>query len=85
MGFKNQIPYAPRKRRIFGRGIFDAATQKNGLNCRGGIYAARCSRPGKSTYRVNRTGRIYASPTNLPEMIALPITAYLPAICRERS
>ena len=35
---------------------------------RGGIYAARCSRPGKSTCRANRTGRIYASPTNLPEI-----------------
>ena len=34
--------------------------------CRGGIYAARYSLPGKSTYRGNRTGRNYAFPTNLP-------------------
>ena len=29
---------------------------------RGGIYAARCSRPDNATQRVNRGGRIYASP-----------------------
>ena len=45
---------------------------------RGGIYAARCSQPGNATHRANGTGRIYASPTNLPEIGALPITAYLP-------
>ena len=33
---------------------------------RGGIYAARCSLPGKSTYRGNRTGRNHAFPANLP-------------------
>ena len=35
--------------------------------CRGGIYAARRSQPGNATQRANRTGRIYASPTNLLE------------------
>ena len=45
---------------------------------RGGIYAARCSQTGNATHRANGTGRIYASPTNLPEIGALPITAYLP-------
>ena len=34
--------------------------------CRGGIYAARCNHTANAIYRVNRTGRIYASPTNLP-------------------
>ena len=41
----------------------------NGLACRGGIYAARRSRPDNAVYRVNRTGRIYASPTNLPKKV----------------
>ena len=45
---------------------------------RGGIYAARCNRPDIMIYWANPTGRIYASPTNLPEIGALPITAYLP-------
>ena len=40
----------------------------NRLGCRHGYYAARCSQPINATYRANRTGRIYASPTNLPEM-----------------
>ena len=35
---------------------------------RGGIYAARCSHPDITIYRVNRTGRNYASPTNLPKI-----------------
>ena len=39
---------------------------------RGGIYAARCSHPDKSTQWVNGTGRIYASPTNLPKICNLP-------------
>ena len=30
------------------------------------------SHPGNATYRVNRTGRIYASPTNLPEIYIFP-------------
>ena len=51
-----------------------------GLVCRGGIYAARCSRPGKSNYRVNRTGRIYASPTNLPKTGIFPYDR-LPSGC----
>ncbi len=41
--------------------------------------------PDITNYRVNRTGRIYASPTNLPEIRILPIIAYLPVICREGS
>ena len=36
--------------------------------CRGGINAARCSRADITIYRQNRRGRIYASPTNLPEI-----------------
>ena len=48
------------------------AAQNHGLVCRGGIYAARRSHPGKSTYRENRTGRNYASPTNLPGISVLP-------------
>ena len=40
--------------------------------CRGGIYAARYSHPGNANQRVNRTGRIYASPTNLPEICIFP-------------
>ena len=55
----------------------------NGLACRGGIYAARCNYPDIAIYRVNPTGRIYASPTNLPGIGALPIIAYLPVIRRE--
>ena len=39
----------------------------------------------KRAFSTNRTGRIYASPTNLPEMGALSITAYLPSVCREGS
>ena len=50
----------------------------NGLACRGGIYAARAAIPLLPTYRANRTGRIYASPTNLPKMGALPITTCRP-------
>ena len=42
--------------------------KNHGLVCRGGIYAARCSHPDITIYRENRTGRIYASPTNLPEI-----------------
>ena len=38
------------------------------VNRRHGYYAARCNRPGNAIYRANRTGRIYASPTNLPEI-----------------
>ena len=53
--------------------------------CRGGIYAARCRRPNITIYRKNRTGRIYASPTNLPGTGILPIIACLPVICREGS
>ena len=49
---------------------------------RGGIYAARCSRPVNTTYRVNATGRIYASPTNLPEIYIFPIIPYLLAVFR---
>ena len=52
---------------------------------RGGIYAARCNHTDIATQRTNGTGRIVASPTNLPEMDALPITAYLPVACREGS
>ena len=44
-----------------------------GLPCRGGIYAARCSRSGKSTERLSRTGRIYASPTNRIFMGCFPV------------
>ena len=57
----------------------------NGMVCRHGYYAARCSRPDITIYRENRTERSRPFPTNLPEMGALPITAYLPAICREGS
>ena len=39
---------------------------------RGGIYAARCSHTGNATQRVNATGRIYASPTNLPTNLHYP-------------
>ena len=39
---------------------------------RHGYYAARCSQSINATYRVNRTGRIYASPTNLPEICIFP-------------
>ena len=53
--------------------------------CRHGYYAARCSQPGKSTQRANRTERSRPFPTNLPEIGALPITAHLPVICREGS
>ena len=41
--------------------------------------------PKNAVYRENRTGRIYASPTNLPEIGALPIIAYHPVIRREGS
>ena len=41
--------------------------------------------PDITIYWGDPTGRIYASPTNLPEMGALPITAYLPVIRREGS
>ena len=40
--------------------------------------------PGKGLFR-QTAGRIYASPTNLPEVSALPITVYFPVICREGS
>ena len=50
---------------------------------RGGIYAARCSRPDKSTYRVNGTERSRPFPTNLPEICIFPIITYLPVIRRE--
>ena len=33
---------------------------------RGGIYAARCNRTNIAIQRANRTGRIYAFPTDLP-------------------
>ena len=46
---------------------------------------AEGSHPVNETQRANRTGRIYASPTNLPEIGTLPITAYLPVIRREGS
>ena len=39
---------------------------------RGGIYAARCNRTNIAMQRANRTGRIYASPTNLPEICIFP-------------
>ena len=35
---------------------------------RHGYYAARRNHPANAAYRANRTGRIYASPTNLPEI-----------------
>ena len=44
---------------------------------RGGARPAR-GITATPTYRANRTGRIYASPTNLPEMGALPITTCRP-------
>ena len=64
---------APPKKSPPGRGGVCPArgqmvTQKYRVIRRGGIYAARCSRPGNAIYRANRTGRIYASPTNLPEI-----------------
>ena len=44
--------------------------------CRGGIYAARCSLPGKSTYRGSRTGRNYASPANPPKVRNISIQRF---------
>ena len=51
-------PYgAIKKHRAVGAGHAPPATvycnEYNGLIRRGGIYAARCSHPGKSTYRAN--------------------------------
>ena len=57
----------------------------NGLVCRGGIYAARCSHTDIATQWANCTERSRPFPTNRPEIGALPITAYLPVICREGS
>ena len=58
--------------RAVGAGYAPPATvyynEYNGMVCRGGINAARCSRTDNAIYRASRTGRIYASPTNLPEM-----------------
>ena len=55
------------------------------VTCRGGIYAARRSRPGKSTYRANRTGDTMLAPTTCRKQAFSPITAYVPVICREGS
>ena len=47
----------------------------NGMVCRHGYYAAHCSRTDNAIYRASRTGRIYASPTNLPEMGGFEVNA----------
>ena len=39
---------------------------------RHGYYAARCSHAKTAIYRVTRTGRIYVSRTNLPEICIFP-------------
>ena len=49
------------------------------------LRVSPCNPPNNAILRVNRTGRIYASPTNLPKMGVLSITSCLPVICREGS
>ena len=71
-GVGSPRPTGQQKHLAVGAGHAPPATvcynQYNGLTCRGGIYAARCNHPYIATQRLNRTGRIYASPTNLPEI-----------------
>ena len=49
------------------------AARKSRVIRRGGIYAARDSRPDNAIYRENATGRIYAFPTNLPKVRNFPV------------
>ena len=56
-----------------------------GSGRRGGACPARCSHPGKTTKRVDCTGRIYASPTNQPRDCDCPVKFFGSLLCRKKS